>query len=370
MIGPRPVKLMRYDAACKALAEAHRVDEVKNIRDKAVAMQAYAKQAKDSTLIMQATEIRMRAERRAGELLRDMAERGERAVRKNMKSQPATSKLSDLGINKTESSRWQRLAALDADSFEAKIEGASKRAYDGITYRFLKQAEIERAQARHSRIIEHGCTVDDLVALAESGYRASVIYLDAPWPWQTWGGASGNVHSAADNHYNTDPIEQNMKLPVAALAADNCALLSWCTWPHVTIGSHVPVIQAWGFNPSTAGFVWVKTNADGDGLHTGMGYYTRSNTEVCFIATKGSPTRLATDVHQVVFAPVGEHSAKPEEVRRRIERLFAGPYLELYGRKPVPGWAVWGNEIRRDRLLAEVDQMKTRPVNEAERVQL
>lgn len=205
MIGPRPVKLMRYDAACKALAEAHRVDEVKNIRDKAVAMQAYAKQAKDSTLIMQATEIRMRAERRAGELLRDMAERGERAVRKNMKSQPATSKLSDLGINKTESSRWQRLAALDADSFEAKIEGASKRAYDGITYRFLKQAEIERAQARHSRIIEHGCTVDDLVALAESGYRASVIYLDAPWPWQTWGGASGNVHSAADNHYNTDP---------------------------------------------------------------------------------------------------------------------------------------------------------------------
>ena len=115
-----------------------------------------------------------------------------------------------------------------------------------------------------------------------------------------------------------------MKLPVAALAADNCALLSWCTWPHVTIGSHVPVIQAWGFNPSTAGFVWVKTNADGDGLHTGMGYYTRSNTEVCFIATKGSPTRLATDVHQVVFAPVGEHSAKPEEVRRGIERLFAG----------------------------------------------
>ena len=54
-----------------------------------------------------------------------------------------------------------------------------------------------------------------------------------------------------------------------------------------------------------------------------MGYWTRTNSEFCFIATKGSPTRLATDVHQVVFAPVGEHSAKPEEVRRRIERLFA-----------------------------------------------
>src|SRR6516225_5546865 len=124
----------RYDAARRALAEAHRVDEVKSIRDKAVAMEAYAKQAKDTTLITQATEIRMRAERRAGELLIEMQDRKERRTQgqgagKGRALLPLP-KLADLGINKTQSSRWQKLAALDADHFEAKVATATVRAYD------------------------------------------------------------------------------------------------------------------------------------------------------------------------------------------------------------------------------------------------
>jgi hypothetical protein len=73
---------------------------------------------------------------------------------------------------------------------------------------------------------------------------------------------------------------------------------------------------------------------------------TQANAELVLLATRGSPTRLANDVHQVVIAPVGEtHSEKPEEVARRIERLYPGPYLELFGRRARETWTVWGNEL-------------------------
>ena len=294
----------------------------------------------------------MRAERRAGELLIEMAARKERDRGKGgdrkSRSHVATVKLNDLGINKTQSSRWQKLAALPEDGFEANVERVSTKAYSRMTGRFIKEAEIDAAQQRHSKLIEHGCVVDDLVALAETGKRFPVIYADPPWPWS---GHLGSGMSRADHHFGLSTLDEIKSLPVASLAADDSALLLWCTGPHIAIGSHVEVIRAWGFKPSTIAFVWVKQNrSDGRVRTRGQGCWTTANAEVCFIATKGSPTRLAFDVHQVVLAPVGQHSEKPEEVRRRIEGLFPGPYLELYGRKPVPNWTVWGNEIPREQF--------------------
>ena len=121
------VALIRYDAARRALAAAHRVDEVKAIRDKAEAVRVYAKQAGDFELQNQACEIRIRAERRAGELLVDMESSGERQSKERGRpakvSSPTT--LPKLGITRDQSSKWQRLARMIDD---AAIDRAVVRA--------------------------------------------------------------------------------------------------------------------------------------------------------------------------------------------------------------------------------------------------
>ena len=112
------------------------------------------------------------------------------------------------------------------------------------------------------------------------------------------------------------------------------------------------MIRAWGFEYKTTAFVWVKLNRHSDGIFWGMGYWTRSNVEICMLATKGHPHRKARNVHQVIISHVEEHSKKPVEARRRIEALMGDfPRIELFARQSPPGWDVWGNEVVSDIVL-------------------
>lgn len=156
---------------------------------------------------------------------------------------------------------------------------------------------------------------------------------------------------SAESHYPTMRIEDIRALPVGAIAAENCALFLWITFPNLREG--LTVLNAWGFTYKTIAFVWVKLNKKAPTLFWGMGYWTRANVELCLLATRGRPRRQCAGVHQVIMAPVEQHSKKPDIVRDKIITLMGDlPRVELFARQQAPGWDVWGNEVESDLCLS------------------
>lgn len=118
--------LVRYEQAVRALAACKAVDEVKSWADKAAAMQAYGRMAKDKTMEVDAAEIRIRAERRLGEMLtQQKAGPGLNSgnLLRGSSKEPRDERptLADAGIDKKLSSRAQKLAAVPAAEFEAEV---------------------------------------------------------------------------------------------------------------------------------------------------------------------------------------------------------------------------------------------------------
>lgn len=169
--------------------------------------------------------------------------------------------------------------------------------------------------------------------------KYTVIYADPPWHYKVWRG-----EGTAEKHYPTMQMEDIKALPVEKLADKDCVLFLWITMP--MLHEAWDVMRAWGFTFKTVAFVWIKLNRQSDGIFWGMGHWTRANAELCLLATRGHPRRQAKNVHQIIISHIEEHSKKPEEARRRIEVLMGDvPRVELFARRPSPGWDVWGNEV-------------------------
>lgn len=169
-----------------------------------------------------------------------------------------------------------------------------------------------------------------------------IILADPPWAFSAW--SAKGMGRSADNHYPTLGLESIKALPVRDLAAKDCVLFLWATFP--MLKEAFSVIEAWGFTYKTVAFVWIKQNKKSPSLFWGLGYWTRANAEICLLATRGQPKRQSAGVHQVICAPVEQHSKKPDIVRERIVELMGDlPRVELFARQTVPGWDAWGNEV-------------------------
>ena len=169
------------------------------------------------------------------------------------------------------------------------------------------------------------------------------IYADCPWHYSVYS-KKGQVKSA-ENHYPTMKKEDIYALPIGQIADDNCILFLWVTFPCLLEG--LETVERWGFKYKTLGFCWIKhCKRQTNKLFWGLGFWTRSNPEICIIATKGRPKRMSKRVHSVVETPIEKHSKKPDIVRDRIVQLMGDvPRIELFAREKHPGWICIGNEI-------------------------
>ncbi len=171
------------------------------------------------------------------------------------------------------------------------------------------------------------------------GKKYKVIYADPPWQYErTYG------QGVAEKHYHTMSLKELQSLPVAEIADDDCVLFLWVTFPCLPEG--LSVMESWGFAYKTCGFNWVKKNKKADSYFMGLGFWTRSNSEICLLGVKGKPKRVSKSVKQICDARVMEHSRKSDEIRERIVKLCGDvPRIELFARNRYEGWDCLGNEI-------------------------
>lgn len=322
-----PRQLVLLGQAQRALAEATSLDEIKDIRDKAEAARKYVESARLGLKLQNhAAEVKLRAERRAGQLLSRLnLPGGDRRSRTAGK----TVTLEDLGLTKHQSSRWQREASVPEDVFERFLQEANESALELTSRALLKLAREfapdkpgEESQAGGA---DDGSVFGSIEEIREAGLRFGCVYADPPLL------VSAEETDAFGR--SAISIEQLCALPVAELVEEDAHAHLWLG------SSHLPhaqaILNAWGFE-YRSNLVWVRPQGV-------SGKFWRHAHDFLLLGVRGDLSFRNRSILSWLRANRMTHGRKPERVRRSIQQVSPGPYLELFARKPVKGWVVCGD---------------------------
>ncbi len=359
----------RYEAMRAAVGLCATVDEAREVRDRAAALAFYARQRDDTEVLVWLQEIKLRAGRRIGELLRDIErDRGGRpGPETRLRAAPSliTRAIEGAGLRRGPAYQLQEIAGPQdprlravadeaAESYYARArdtqspasQAGLRQAVIGAVHAALGPDEIRRMgkalqrDAQAQKAVRRAAREIDLgestrAAGAALGTRLyAVVYADPPWRFEVQSRETG-LDRAADNHYPTMPTDEICALQVPAAA--DCALFLWATAPMLEHG--LQVLRAWGFG-YRSNLVWNKARV-------GTGYWARNKHEHLLIGTRGTVPAPApgTQPDSVIDAMSGRHSEKPADFAQAIERIFPTvPKVELFARAPRRGWDAWGNE--------------------------
>lgn len=193
--------------------------------------------------------------------------------------------------------------------------------------------------------------------------RFPVIVIDPPWKFIT----RSQKGQGRAPEYNLMTKQRLLDLPIQRVCAKDCVLFMWTSGPYmdfaIQLGKH------WGFRFSTISHTWVKPTRktigkfipniqDDVNWAVGTGYVTRANPEFVVCFKIGQPKRQVKNVRHLIVRPrAKQHSAKPEILQDGIERLFVGPYLEIFARRFREPWFCFGDELTGNDIYEDLDRI-------------
>lgn len=314
------------DRAYLAIEQAQSLDELKEIRDQAEAARHYVKAAKMTTAMAnRCAEIRIRAERKAGEMLRStQLDKGGRPS-ENRSHDVTGFRLSDLEISKMQSSRWQKLANIPEETFEQYFAEPENEE------REVTAVGLAQFAARQNK----PDTVDEPIPPRDGKYRCIVI--DPPWDIKKIERAE-RPNQGVTLDYPTMSLEQiadESLVPVRAHADEDCHLYLWVTHKYLPAG--LELMEAWGFRYQCM-MTWRKNV----GITPFSWMY---DTEHVLFGRRGNLPLEQLGLRLSFDAPVQGHSVKPDVFYERVVAASPGPRIDMFARKPREGFEVWGNEV-------------------------
>jgi hypothetical protein len=299
------------------------MDQIKNVRDQAEAVRAYVRSARLGLEIQNyAAEVKLRAERKAGKVLAECKLWG---GDRRSKSHDATLKLSDLGITRDQSSRWQLEASVPDSQFEAYVTRCRHSGKEMTSTALVRLARNASNGKGKNSPAKGESDLADLTAsvreLLDQRRRFACIWANPPW--------CGNQPECPDR-LGSAFLRGLTRLAVRDIAAEQAHL--HLTVPAGSLCEAMRVIEAWGFVYRS---VFVLK-----GLPQGYGTYWRPAHEFLLLGVRGRlPFRDNSLLGQL---EIEERclARRLGVMRELIERVSPGPYLELFGHQPRPGWTV------------------------------
>lgn len=321
-------QLTHFDTARREIALAKSIDEVKQIRDKAEALQHYIRQ-QGASLEMQneCAEIKLRAERRAGVMLTEMERHKQEDGRPEKALQDVTHNptLDDLGISRIQSHRWQLEASVPEPEFEQHVAKTKAKGEE------LTSAGLRRQALKGKYSFQKD---SNAISIPEGRFRT--ITIDPPWPVEKI------LRDVRPNQlefgYKTMTIEEIKLMPIPDLAyEDGTHIYLWTT--HKYVRTAFDILDSWGAKYECL-LTWVKN----------VGFTPFSwmySTEHCLFARIGSLPLLKKGKRVDIQAKAREHSRKPDEFYNLVKEVSPEPRLDIFSREEREGFKSYGDETRK-----------------------